>query len=197
MQQPTSRQLYAYWDGLRNGRIAPRRFEIDPARIARLLHETFIAECTGLLEFRFRLAGTKICQQFGRELRGVDFLGLWSVEDRDAVASLVRNVQTDGAVAHGVFHGFSRTHRKASFEFTLMPLIHTDLAINRLLGTITAIEPPFWLGTEPLASFEVAELHLHWPDGTPAFMTNGGAEVIRLSRQHLRVVEGGLPGRTD
>lgn len=197
MQQPTSRQLYAYWDGLRNGRIAPRRFEIDPARIAGLLHETFIAECTGLLEFRFRLAGTKICQQFGRELRGVDFLGLWSVEDRDAMASLVCNVQTDGAVAHGVFHGFSRTHRKASFEFTLMPLIHTDLAINRLLGAITAIEPPFWLGTEPLVSFEVSDLHLHWPDGAPAFMTNGGAEVIRLSPRRFRVHEGGLPGRTD
>jgi hypothetical protein len=197
MQQPTSRQLYAYWDGLRNGRIAPRRFEIDPARIAGLLHETFIAECTGLLEFRFRLAGTKICQQFGRELRGVDFLGLWSVEDRDAMASLVRNVQTDGAVAHGVFHGFSRTHRKASFEFTLMPLIHTDLAINRLLGAITAIEPPFWLGTEPLVSFEVSDLHLHWPGGAPAFMTNGGAEVIRLSPRRFRVHEGGLPGRTD
>jgi len=197
MQQPTSRQLYAYWDGLRNGRIAPRRFEIDPARIAGLLHETFIAECIGLLEFRFRLAGTKICQQFGRELRGVDFLGLWSVEDRDAMASLVRNVQTDGAVAHGVFHGFSRTHRKASFEFTLMPLIHTDLAINRLLGAITAIEPPFWLGTEPLVSFEVSDLHLHWPDGAPAFMTNGGAEVIRLSPRRFRVHEGGLPGRTD
>ena len=197
MQQPTSRQLYAYWDGLRNGRIAPRRFEIDPARIASLLHEIFIAECTGLLEFRFRLAGTKICQQFGRELRGVDFLGLWSAEDRDAMASLVRNVQTDGAVAHGVFHGFSPTHRKASFEFTLMPLIHTDLAINRLLGAITAIEPPFWLGTEPLTSFEVSELHLHWPDGTPAFMTNGGAEIIRLSPRRFHVVEGGLPGRTD
>lgn len=197
MQQPTSRQLYAYWDGLRNGRIAPRRFEIDPARIASLLHEIFIAECTGLHEFRFRLAGTKICQQFGRELRGVDFLGLWSVEDRDAMASLVRNVQTDGAVAHGVFHGFSPTHRKASFEFTLMPLIHTDLAINRLLGAITAIEPPFWLGTEPLASFEVSELHLHWPDGAPAFMTNGGAEIIRLGPRRFRVVEGGLPGRTD
>lgn len=197
MQQPTSRQLYAYWDGLRNGRIAPRRFEVDPARISKLLGETFIAECTGLLEFRFRLAGTKICDQFGRELRGVDFLGLWSLEDRDAMASLVRNVQTDGAVAHGVFHGFTRTHRKASFEFTLMPLIHTDLAINRLLGAITAIEPPFWLGTEPLVSFEIAELHLHWPDGAPAFMTDGGAEVIRLNHQGFRVVEGGLPGQTD
>jgi len=197
MQQPTNRQLYAYWDGIRNGRIAPRRFEIEPARIASLLRETFIAECTGLLGFRFRLAGTKICQQFGRELRGVDFLGLWSVADRDAIASLARNVLTDGAVGHGIFHAFTQTHRQASFEFTLMPLIHTAQTVNRLLGAITAIEPPFWLGAEPLASFEVSELHLHWPDGVPAFVSSSGTEVVRLARQRFRVVEGGLSGRTE
>jgi hypothetical protein len=98
MQQPTSRQLYAYWDRVRNGRVAPRRFEIEPAKIAALLPETFIAECAGMLGYRFRLAGTKICEQFGRELRGADLLSLWDTDDRDAVASLLRNVLTDAAV---------------------------------------------------------------------------------------------------
>jgi hypothetical protein len=192
MQQPTSRQLYAYWDGIRNGRIAPRRFEIEPAKIAGLLRETFIAECTGLLGVRFRLVGTRVCQHFGRELRGVDFLSLWSTADRDATASLVRNVLNDGAVGHGIFDAYTNTQRQARFEFTLMPLIHTGETINRLLGAITAIEPPFWLGSEPLATFEVRELHLHWPDGMPAFMTSGGAEVARIARRRFRVVDGGL-----
>jgi len=66
MQQPTSLQLYAYWDRVRNGRFAPRWFEVEPAKIAALLPETFIAESAGLLGCRFRLAGTKICEQFGR-----------------------------------------------------------------------------------------------------------------------------------
>jgi hypothetical protein len=192
MQQPTSRQLYAYWDGIRNGRIAPRRFEIEPARIAGLLRETFIAECTGLLGFRFRLAGTKICHQFGRELRGVDFLSLWPNEDRLAIASQVRNVLNDGAVGHGVFQAFSQSNRPARFEFVLMPLIHTGQTINRLLGSITAIEPPFWLGAESLSTFELSELHLHWPDGVPAFMANGSSEAVGLARRRFRVVEGGL-----
>ena len=192
MQQPTSRQLYAYWDGIRNGRIAPRRFEIEPAKIAHLLRETFIAECTGLLGFRFRLAGTRICQNFGRELRDVDFLSLWSLGDREAIASQVRNVLNDGAVGHGIFDAYTKTKRQARFEFTLMPLIHTGQTINRLLGAMTAIEPPFWLGSEPLATIEVRELNLHWPDGVPAFMANEGAEVTRLPGRRFRVVDGGL-----
>lgn len=189
MQQPTSRQLYAYWDHIRNGRLAPRRFEIEPAKIAALLPETFIAEGAGLLGMRFRLAGTKICEQFGRELRGSDFLSLWTARDRDALASLLRNVLVDAAVAHGEFRAYTDAGREARFEFMLMPLIHTGETINRLLGTITAIEPAFWLGSEPLTRFEIAAVGLHWPDGAPAF-ANRGAEIVRLRPKRFRVLAG-------
>jgi hypothetical protein len=73
-----------------------------------------------------------------------------------------------------------------------MPLIHTGQTINRILGSMTAIEPPFWLGAEPLVSFSVSELHLHWPNGVPAFMANRGAEVTRIARRRFRIVDGGL-----
>jgi hypothetical protein len=190
MQQPTSRQLYAYWDGIRNGRVAPRRFEIEPAKIASLLPETFVVESAGLLGYRFRLAGTKICEQFGRELRGADLLSLWAGSDRDAVASLLRNVFSDAAVGYGRFRAYTGSERRADFELVLLPLIHTGEAINRILGAITAIEPPFWLGGEPLLRQEIVELNLHWPDGVPAFMAQGGAEVISLARRRFRLTRG-------
>jgi len=192
MQQPTSRQLYAYWDRVRNGRVAPRRFEIEPAKIAALLPETFIVEGVDLLGHRFRLAGTRICEQFGRELRGADLLSLWEEADRDAVASLLRTVFADAAVGYGRFKAYTRTDRQASFEFVLLPLIHTGETINRILGAITAIEPPFWLGAEPLLRQEIVELNVHWPDGVPALMARGGAEIISLARRRFRVFEGGL-----
>jgi hypothetical protein len=192
MQQPTSLQLYAYWDRVRNGRFAPRRFEVEPAKIAALLPETFIAEGAGLLGCRFRLAGTKICEQFGRELRGADLLSLWQDNDRDAVASLLRTVLTDGAVGYGNFTAYTRSERHAGFEFVLLPLIHTGDHINRILGAITAIEPPFWLGSEPLVRQEIVALNLHWPDGGPAFMAQSGAEVISLASRRFRAVERGL-----
>jgi len=191
MQQPTSRQLYAYWDSVRNGRVAPRRFEIEPTRIAALLPQTFIAESAGHLGYRFRLAGTQICEQFGRELRGADLLGLWDVSDRTALTSLLRNVFSDGAVGYGRFRAFTLTERPADFELLLLPLIHAGDVINRILGAITAIEPPFWLGAEPLARQELLELNLHWPDGVPAFMAKGGAEVISLAHRRFRLLARG------
>jgi hypothetical protein len=192
MQQPTSRQLYAYWDRVRNGRLAPRRFEIEPSKIAALLPETFIAEGAGLLGYRFRLAGTRICEQFGRELRGADLLSLWEDADREAVSSLLRNVFAEAAVGYGRFRAYTNSKRQANFELLLLPLIHTGESINRILGAITAIEPPFWLGAEPLLRQEIVELNLHWPDGAPAFVMQGGAEVISLARRRFRVLPGGL-----
>jgi hypothetical protein len=194
MQQPTSRQLYAYWDRVRNGRLAPRRFEIEPAKIAALLPETFIAESAGLLGYRFRLAGTKICEQFGRELRGADFSSLWEEQDREAVASLLRSVFTDAAVGNGVFRAYTRTNRQVSFEMVLMPLIHSGEAVNRILGAITAIDPPFWLGAEPLVRQEIVDLQLHYPDGAPS-VPRGGTEIVRRAR--FRVYEGGLAEGND
>jgi hypothetical protein len=201
MQQSTSRQLYAYWDRVRNGRIAPKRFEIEPAKIAPLLPETFIAEATSLRTYRFRLAGTKICEQFGRELRGADLMGLWGPKDRDAFASLLRTVFVDAAVGQILFHAYTETHRQAKFELVLMPLTHTSETINRVLGAVSAIEPPFWLGSAPLTHQEIIEIRLHWPDGGPAAPSvpvsaaqpsTSAAEVVRLVRQRFRVYDGGL-----
>jgi hypothetical protein len=189
--QPTSRQLYAYWDRIRNGRIAPRRFEIEPSQIAGILPETFIVESAGLLGYRFRLAGTRICEQFGRELRGADLLSLFQDSERDALASLLGTVFTDGAVGQGRFRAYTGSNRQADVELLLLPLIHTGESINRVLGAIVAIEPPFWLGAEPLQRQEIVDLDLNWPDGTPPF-AQGGAEVISLARRRLRVLPGGL-----
>lgn len=202
MQQTTSKQLYAYWDRVRNGRRAPQRFEIEPAKIASLLPETFIAECAGPRGVRFRLAGTKICEQFGRELRGVEFLSLWEPDDQEALASLLRTIWTDAPVGEVVFRAYTEENRQAKFELVLMPLIHTGHTVNRLLGAISAIDPPFWLGASPLLRQEIIKFDLHWPDGTPAFIAACGTargryatNVVRMARQRFRVYEGGLDER--
>src|SRR4051794_37663355 len=69
MKHAASRMLYAYWDGARGERAAPERSEIEPGAIRHILADTFIQiGAHGAAEFR--LAGTRLCAPFGRELRG-------------------------------------------------------------------------------------------------------------------------------
>ena len=190
MQQQTTRQLYAYWDTLRNGRIAPRRSEIDPCAIADLLRETYMAEHERPFRLPFRLAGTRICSQFGRELRGIDFLSLWSIEDRNTIGSLVRAILDDNAVGHGTFSAKTETGREAAFEFSALPVIHGSAGVDRILGAITAIEPPYWLGGEPLTSFELSVVRISRRGRILAKIQ--GSKPVRKLRKRLRVIEGGL-----
>jgi hypothetical protein len=67
MQQATTKKLYAYRNAIRNGRIAPKRFEVDPSKISELLRETFIVECSGVSAYRFRLAGIEVCSASSAE----------------------------------------------------------------------------------------------------------------------------------
>ena len=45
---------------IRRDRMAPRRLEIEPARISDQLLDTFILERAGTSAFRFRLTGTRV-----------------------------------------------------------------------------------------------------------------------------------------
>ena len=77
MKHQVTRELFTYWDGLRGGRTAPERSDIDPAEIHQILGDTFILEYENQDSLNFRLAGTRLCGSFCRELKGRSFLDLW------------------------------------------------------------------------------------------------------------------------
>lgn len=210
IRQRTSNLLFQYWNGVRGDRVAPDRYEIEPSKIAALLPETFIVETDVSADYRIRLAGTRICDQFGRELRDCRLLEFWSGHDREGLSSALANVVNDGAVAVLLISGAHEDGRRVDFEMTLMPLVHAGSAINRILGCLTALNPPMWLGTEILRDFTIAQIDLMWPGGQPLVMAHTvshavpepaashlGGEIVSDARRRFRVLQGGLSGISD
>ncbi len=202
MRERTATSLYNYWNRLRRGRPAPLRLEIEPKHIAPLLPETFIVECAEGGGFRFRLAGTRICEFLGRELRNADLIDLWETDkDRVALLALVRRIVTEGKVGYGLFEIQSASGRKANFEMTLLPLVHDGLLITRLLGTMSAVNPPWWLGTETAQSFRLNSTKLMSPnDPNAVFPPEGPVEqnneldnvvMMRPAKRRFRILDGG------
>ncbi|MFX9023786.1 PAS domain-containing protein, partial [Acinetobacter baumannii] len=68
-----------------------------PADIRHLLGNTFILEVVSRREYRFRLAGTKVCALYGREMKGKDFAEFWDQSDREAVATMLSAITSDAA----------------------------------------------------------------------------------------------------
>lgn len=204
MQNTTSQILYKYWNEIRGGRMAPRRFEIEPARFATILPETFVVECERGEVPTFRLAGTRVTEKLGVELRGHAFSDLFDDADRPDLKPFLASIMDQGGVGVIMVERPTANGRKARFEIILLPLIHTDDRVTRLLGAISARTHEPWLGTEPTQPGRILERHIIWPEGRPHAVAERMApepsplkfdfsryRLVRMRRRQFRVYEGG------
>ncbi|MCP4934632.1 MAG: PAS domain-containing protein [bacterium] len=202
MKQTASLWLFTYWNELRNGRKAPNRFEIEPRKIGLLLPDTFILETDETRSFRFRLAGTKICETYGYELKGVDFISFWKDRnDHEAVESLLHTIKEDGSAGLLEFTATNSDGEDCRFEILLLPLIHSGERVNRIMGSLSSIDDPYWLGSKRLKSQKLDNLDLIWPDIKLEFSRDetddltiapSGIDRIVSSKGRLfRVIDGG------
>ncbi|MCT4656562.1 MAG: PAS domain-containing protein [Cohaesibacter sp.] len=209
MKHQVTRELYTYWDSLRGGRTAPERSDIDPAEIHTILGDTFILEYNDDHSQTFRLAGTRLCGSFCRELKGRNFLDLWRKEDLASIKILLAAVADDEAAAVIGFEGKTERNQTLSFETILLPLRHYGQPKSRILGAASPLEMPYWIGIWPLMDLNVTSLRLIWPDERPSFMRNSSPKpekqtgILPASTisqiapaperriGHLKVIEGG------
>ncbi|HSM95809.1 MAG TPA: PAS domain-containing protein [Rhizomicrobium sp.] len=90
MKHRNSHLLVGYWSRLRKGRDVPDQTDIDPRSIKRMLSHVFILEASNAAHPVYRLAGTSLCERYGSELKGTNFLSHWDGQSRNALAALMR-----------------------------------------------------------------------------------------------------------
>jgi hypothetical protein len=152
MKHAASRELYAYWEERRGQRPAPERADIEPGAIRAALSDTFILELDAADGHSFRLAGTRVCALFGRELKGESFVDLWDLGSRGPIADLLA-ISTDesvGTVAGVTAH--SATGETLELELLLLPLGMRRPRLARTIGILAPLKPPAWLGTSPIGA---------------------------------------------
>ncbi len=151
MRQTSSRKLFEYWNRIRSNRPAPGREEIEPSDIRHLLADTFILEISRTYKtISYRLAGTRLCASFGRELKGYGFFGHWAESDCFDVARALAHVYQRCQPHLLCFEGVTENGRSVDFEMLVLPLAPVADGSARILGIATPEETPFWLGAEPL-----------------------------------------------
>lgn len=163
MKHAVSRELYSYWDDLRQGRSSPERAEIDPAAIRNVLSDTFIlgAEQDGpAAAFSVRLSGTRLNALFLREMKGSSLLDLWLAEDKATVARIFDTVLDDAAPLVAGLRGGPDGHRPVDLEMVLLPLRHRGRTHARILGAIAPVEMPSWLGLVGIERLTLTSLRL-------------------------------------
>ena len=189
MKHASTRAVYEYWNKRRGNRAAPERADIDPTEIRHALSDTFILAADFVDELRFRLAGTRVCALFAREIKGEAFSALWGEPSRETIDELIDIVTNESVGVVAGLTGRTGGDAATELEMLLLPLAHTGQGRIRALGVLAPLVAPYWLGTSPVAELELGTLrHIGQVAGTPRLVPEPGP--IRM-RHGFTVYSGG------
>lgn len=222
MRHPATQALFVYWNEVRGTRIAPRRLEIQPARISELLLDTFILErADGASDFRFRLAGTRVAARFGLQLKADSFASSWREGDQGVLTHHLASIVDLGRV--GVFTGEANLladregedYPAYTFELIVLPLFHSGETIDRLLCHLVPLDADETFPPDAIRGLRLVAAQSVRPDGAPreplvaedsyaSFSDRQTplrphvrtARIVRQGRRQFRVYEGGQNGNT-
>ena len=158
MKQASSRELFGYWSARRGKRPAPERGEIEPSAIRRALGDVFILEFERRGGHPFRLAGTRVCALFGRELKNEPFLDLWDEETRAPLAQLLAVVADEATGVVAAATGRTAEGWSQDLELVLLPLAHRGNTHARMIGALSPLVAPFWLGASHLGALTLGSV---------------------------------------
>ena len=187
MKHAASRELYAYWEERRGKRSAPERADIEPGAIRQVLSDAFILALDGGAGHPFRLAGTRVCALFGRELKGEPFIGLWAAASQPTIADLLAILSDERVGTVAGVTAQSAEGEPIDLELLLLPLSANRPSLARTIGILAPLQAPQWLGSGPIGALTLGNRrHIGASVETrllPRFMAP--------RRRHLVVYEGG------
>jgi hypothetical protein len=152
MKHPSNRELFDYWNERRGSRLAPERADIEPSAIRGVLGDTFVLEADCAVSHPFRIAGTRLCALFGRELKGESFIQLWQRSAQTALRELIAVVAEEkiGVIASATGATADDTLAPVNLELLLLPLAYRLRNDARVLGALVPLATPYWLGARAI-----------------------------------------------
>jgi hypothetical protein len=192
MKHPSNRELFEYWNERRGDRLAPERADIEPADIRRVLGDTFVL--TASPEHSFRIAGTRLCALFGRELKGQNFIQLWQRTGQTAIREMLAVVMEEkvGMVASVSGATADPALAPLHLEMVVLPLAYRSRSEARVLGAMAPMTVPYWLGAKTIGALTLGMFrHIGGAlEDTPAPRIRAADGRIRHG---LTVYDGGRP----
>ena len=131
---PEQRQLFDYWIQKSVGRAMPRRGDINPIHIPRILSGISLVEVSpDKSRCRIRLAGTRLREIYDREITGLFIEDLDWGDKHDYWIAAYRRTIEEGKPTQGVVRG-PRTHKEHLVQYWLkLPLATVNDEVGMLL----------------------------------------------------------------
>lgn len=140
MKHRSSQEFYRYWNGVRGEASAPARHDFDPEPIRHLLGDSFVISYDQQRGHPVRMAGTRLCARFGRDLRDDRFAALWASDTIAQFEDLLTVAALEQAPLVVGLTGTTAEGRTRPLELTLLPFQPVLGLPPSLTGLIVELE---------------------------------------------------------
>lgn len=151
MKHQTSRNVFAYWDGLRGASSLPERCDFDPLAVREWLDWIVMIDTDIASGAPMRVAGSGVSALFGRELRGSSFVSLWRLRDRAETIDWIESACQAESPNCETLLVAPPDRDPVPLELLILPFRHQDGAVTRALCVLSIDPTPRWAGLMPLA----------------------------------------------
>jgi hypothetical protein len=135
VRSPNLKAVVAHWAQAKGAQAMPSWEQLSPARVARQLPLIWSYRYDWALDkFSGRLAGDKICQIFGKNIRGLSLDEIFPPDAVDWTHRLYRRVVQGPALYRSTGRVFSHIRRGGIGERVILPLSSDGIQGDGILG---------------------------------------------------------------
>lgn len=188
-------EVESYWHALRDGRLMPSRSEIDPRGIAGALEQTFLLERMAPGVARFRLAGNRMADLMGMDVRGMPLSCLFLPDARAAIAEALACVFDEPARVELWLAGPRRlTRGRMAARMLLLPLRDDHGQVTRALGCLAASPVRGAAPHRFTITSDLRQTLIGYGTRPDARSAQNAGPAIASKRPALTVIAGGVGG---
>lgn len=187
---PGSRKLFCYWEALRAERPCPTREEFSLGEVRGFAPDLVILERDHIRSsFRFRLAGSHVCELFKTNLTGQDVLAGWEKFEADTIHKHL--IQSLSNFQPTLFRARLTTdnRQQVAVEFIALPIRMRGSERIQLIGGIFPFRPAADLFHERVVNRELMAIRSVWTEYQNIM---AGRPATASIDRRFKVIAGGL-----
>jgi hypothetical protein len=197
MLHPGSRQLFRYWETLRAEKAYPRREDIDFAAIKSVMADLVVIERDFLRNsFRYRLAGSRVCELFDTNLTSTDVFAGWGSFETDVMRRHLEIALTEFQPVVIRMRLTSERNQQMAAELVVLPVQVQNSNRIQLIGGLFPFRPTAgWVHTA-IVTRELVSARVIWTEHQgiiPQKLDVAPQPAdLRGQERKFRLIDGGL-----
>lgn len=182
MYHPHTERLIREWRERRTAGQLPARAEMSPVAFGPLLPQLFILGREKAGAEVFRLAGGLVNDLHGRDMKGVNFLQLWTAGEREKIDLALSQARLLRAPLVIVTEALAASGSSISVEITLAPMTGPTGLADRIIGLYQPTSLTSRLMGEPVAAFRLRDVAIVGSAERPPVQ-----QMVQRRGAHLRL----------